>query len=140
MSISSIGSLAAALVVASLPSHHRGKVLIVGGLVLGLALTAFSFSNVFWITAAVMVFIGIGQSVRMALSNALVQTYVSDEYRGRVMSIYMMEMNLVQIGTFGVGLMAQAMGIQWALGLTSLSLVALSVIAYAFMPRLRNID
>ena len=140
MSISSIGSLAAALVVASLPSHYRGKVLIIGGLVLGLALTAFSFSNVFWLTAVVMVFIGVGQSVRMALSNALVQTYVSDEYRGRVMSIYMMEMNLVQIGTFGVGLMAQAMGIQWALGLTSMSLVVLSLVAYAFMPRLRNID
>ncbi len=140
MSVSSIGSLAAALVVASLPSHHRGKVLIGGGLLLGVSLTVFSFSSAFWITAPVMVFIGVGQSVRMALSNALVQNYVSDEYRGRVMSIFMMEMNLVMVGAFGVGLIAEAIGIQWALGLTSLSLVALSLVTYAFIPRLRNID
>jgi MFS family permease len=140
MSFTAVGSLASALVIASLPSRHRGKLLIGGALMLGVALTAFSFSNIFWVTAPVMIFLGAGQSARMAVSNTLVQSYADDAYRGRVMSIYMMEMSLVQIGTFFVGLAAQAMGVQWALGLTSLSLVALAVGTYLFLPRMRHLD
>jgi MFS family permease len=140
MSFTSIGSVAAALVVASLPNRHRGKLLLWGGLVLGLSLVAFSASNVFWITAPVMIVLGAGQSVRMALSNALVQSYVQDEYRGRVMSIYMMEMNLVMIGAFVVSLIAEAVGPQWALGTVSLALVVLSIGSYLLVPRLRTID
>lgn len=140
MSATAVGSIAAGLVVASLPSRNRGVILLLGSLVLGVALTVFSFSNVFWLTAGVMVFIGVGQSVRMALSNVLVQAYTEPAYRGRVMSIYMMEMNLVQIGTFGVGLLAQAIGVQMALGLTSLTLVALSVGALLFVPKMRHLD
>jgi MFS family permease len=140
MSFTSIGSVAAALVVASLPNRHRGKLLLWGGLVLGLSLVAFSASNVFWITAPVMIVLGAGQSVRMALSNALVQSYVQDEYRGRVMSIYMMEMNLVMIGAFVVSLIAEAVGPQWALGTVSMALVGLSIGSYLLLPRLRSID
>jgi MFS family permease len=140
MSATAIGSIAAGLVVASLPSRNRGTILLGGSLLLGVALTVFSFSNIFWLTAAVMIFIGVGQSVRMALSNVLVQSYTEPAYRGRVMSIYMMEMNLVQIGTFGVGLLAQAIGIQFALGLTSLTLVALSLGALLFIPKMRHLD
>jgi MFS family permease len=139
-SFAAIGSLASALVVASLPSRHRGKMLLAGGLLTGIALTAFSFSNIFWVTAPVMIFLGVGQQLRMVLSNALVQTYVEDEYRGRVMSIYMMEMNLVMLGAFFVSLMAQAVGVQYALGATSITLIVLCVVTYLFIPRLRNID
>nr|MDP9324229.1 MFS transporter [Acidobacteriota bacterium] len=74
----------------SLPSRKRGQILIWGALLLGLALIAFSASHWFWLTMPIMVFIGIGQSTRMALSNVLVQAYADDHYRGRVMSIYMM--------------------------------------------------
>ena len=140
MSASSVGSLAAALIIASLPSRKRGQILIWGALLLGLALIAFSASHWFWLTMPIMVFIGIGQSTRMALSNVLVQAYADDHYRGRVMSIYMMEMSLVQIGTFFVGLLAAAIGIQWALGIMSAALVALSLGTYAFSPTMRRLD
>jgi MFS family permease len=140
MSFSSVGMVVAALAVASLPNRHRGTLLLWGGLILGVALTAFSFSSLFWVTAPVMILLGAGQSLRMALSNALVQSYVEDEYRGRVMSIYMMEMNLVTIGAFFVAIMAEVFGVQWALGVTSLALVVLSVGCYFFVPRLRAIQ
>lgn len=140
MSATSVGSLAAALIIASLPSRRRGQILIWGSVLLGFALIAFSASQWFWLTMPIMVFIGIGQSTRMALSNVLVQAYADDHYRGRVMSIYMMEMSLVQIGTFFVGLLAAAIGIQWALGFMSVALVALSLGTYAFSPRMRQLD
>lgn len=140
MAISSIGALAAALGVASLPNKHRGKVLIGGGLLLGVSLTIFSFSNWFWVTAPVMVALGAGQSMRMALSNSLIQSYTDPEYRGRVMSIFMMEMNLVMVGAFMLSLLADVIGAQMALGLASLALVGLCFLTYAFIPRVRNIQ
>ena len=139
-SVTGIGSLAAALVIASLPSRRRGMIFIVGSLVLGLALIAFSWSTSVAITLPVMLFIGVGQAVRMALSNVLVQAYTEDQYRGRVMSIYMMEMSLVQVGVFGVGVAAEVIGIQWALGLCSAALVVLSIVTIVLVPRMRNLD
>ena len=35
-----------------------------------------------------IIFVGIGQAGRITLAGALLQSYVSDEYRGRVMSVY----------------------------------------------------
>ena len=139
-SITGVGSLAAALVIASLPSRRRGMIFIVGSLVLGIALVGFSASSSLMITMPIMIFIGIGQAIRMALSNVLVQAYTQDQYRGRVMSIYMMEMSLVQFGVFGVGVAAEYIGIQWALGLCSAGLVVLSLATIALVPRMRNLD
>ena len=70
----------------------------------------------------------------------LVQAYTADQYRGRVMSIYMMEMSLVQVGVFFVGIAAEIIGIQWALGLCSAALVLLSIATIALVPRIRNLD
>lgn len=140
ISVTGIGSLVAALVIASLPSRRRGTIFIVGSLVLGIALVAFSASSTVAITVPVMLFIGVGQAIRMALSNVLVQAYTDDHYRGRVMSIYMMEMSLVQVGVFAVGVAAEIIGVQWALGLCSAALVALSVATLVIVPRMRNLD
>lgn len=139
-SVTGVGSLASALVIASLPSRRRGIIFIIGSLVLGIALVAFSWSTSVAITIPVMLFIGVGQSVRMALSNVLVQAYTEDQYRGRVMSIYMMEMSLVQIGVFAVGIASEIIGVQWALGLCSAALVVLSIATLALVPRMRKLD
>ena len=140
MSITGIGSLAGSLVVASLPSRRRGRLLIFGAGFLGVALIAFSLSTTVAVTAVIMVFIGIGQSARMSLSNVIIQTKVEDEYRGRVMSLYMMEMSLTQFGSFGVGILASIFGVQAALGGAAAMLIVIAVCSYLFVPRLRDLD
>jgi MFS family permease len=140
MSITGLGSLAGSLFIASLPSRGRGKLLLLGSMLLGIALVAFSASTWFWLTLIIMVFIGVGQSARMSLSNVLVQAYVDDAYRGRVMSIYMMEHSLVQFGTFIVGIIASLIGVQAALGGVALALFTSSLLVYMFVPRMRNLD
>ena len=42
----------------------------------------------------------------MSLGNVLVQSYVDDDYRGRVMSVFMMQRSLASLGTFFVGVLA----------------------------------
>ncbi|MCH7814399.1 MAG: MFS transporter [Planctomycetes bacterium] len=121
MSITGVGSLAGSLVIASLPNKNRGKIWLFGVLVMGFALLAFSLSRVFWVSAAITLAIGVGQTTRMSLSNIIVQSYVDDAYRGRVMSIYMMEFGVTAFGTFAIAILASAVGVETDRSATVLS-------------------
>ncbi len=140
ISASGVGAVTGSLVLASLPDKKRGVMLLVSGLLLGLALTYFSFSSSWPLSLTLMVFVGVGGTGRMTLGNTLIQYYVDDEHRGRVMSVYMMEFGLTSFGTFAAGLIAEAVGAQWALGGFAMVLVLVSILALAFVPRIRKLD
>ncbi|MDA0270370.1 MAG: MFS transporter [Chloroflexi bacterium] len=139
MSIQGIGSLVGSLVIASMPSRNRGRMLMLSSLLLAAALMAFSASSWFWVTAVVLVVVGVGQAGRMSLSQVLVQTYSEDEYRGRVQSIYMMEMSIVNFGTFLVGLLANSIGPQWAIGGTSAVMLVFVIAIWFFVPKMKEL-
>jgi MFS family permease len=140
MSVSGIGAIIGSTTLASLSNKKRGVMLLVSGVIMGVALACFSFSNSLYLSLALMVVVGLGQAGRMTLGNTLLQYYVADEYRGRVMSIYMMEFGLASFATFAAGLIAEAVGVQWAVGGFAMVLVLLSALALAFIPRLRKLD
>jgi len=140
VSVSGIGAMIASLVLASLPNKKRGLMLLVSGLLLGLALVFFSFSNSWPMSLVIIVFVGMGQAGRMALGNTLIQYYVDDEYRGRVMSVYIMEFGLTSFGSFGAGLLAEGVGAQWALGGFAMALVLVALLALVFLHRIRRLD
>lgn len=140
VSVSGAGAIIGSLALASLPNKKRGLMLLGGSLLLGLALVGFSLSNSWYLSLALIVFVGLGQTVRMALSNTLVQYYVEDEYRGRVMSIYMMEFGLMGFGVFGAGLLAEITSVQWAVGGFAAVLVVMSILALVLVPRIRKLD
>lgn len=140
VSVSGIGAIVGSLVLASLPNRHRGVMLIVSSMVLGIALTAFAFSTHWELSLAVIVFVGLGQAGRMTLSGTLLQSYTTDEYRGRVMSIYMMEFGLTSLSVFAAGVLSDYIGIAWSIGGLAMMLVALSAAVLVFSPRLRNLQ
>ena len=140
VSVSGVGAMTTSLVLASLPNKKRGLMLLFSGLILGVALTVFSFSSSWPLSLIVIVFVGLGQAGRMALGNTLIQYYVEDTYRGRVMSIYIMEFGLTSFGSAGAGLLAEGVGAEWALGGFSLALVLVSLVALVFLPRIRKLD
>ena len=140
MSVSGIGAIIGSITLASLPNKKRGLMLLASGVIMGLALVSFSFSNSYSLSLALMVFVGLGQTGRMTLANTLLQYYVEDEYRGRVMSIYIMQFGLSSFGAFAAGLIAETMGVQWAVGGFAMLLVFLSILALTCFPRLRNLD
>jgi MFS family permease len=139
-SLSGVGSLVGSLIIASLPSRRRGLVLLLSALLLGVGLTAFAVSSSYWISAGILVVVGLGQAGRMSLSNVLIQSYVSDEYRGRVMSVYMMEFSLMSVGIFLIGLAASVVGPQIAVGASALALVAMTIGLLLFSPRYRELQ
>ena len=140
VSVSGVGAMISSLTLASLPNKKRGIMLLISGLVLGLALTAFSFSKFWALSLIIIVFVGIGQAGRMALGNTLIQYYVDPNYRGRVMSIYVMNFGLTSFGGAGAGLLTDAVGPEIGLGAFSIALVVVSAIALIFLRRLRQLD
>lgn len=141
LSISGVGSLVGSLIIASAPPRRRGAMFLLGSAFQGLMLfLAFTTATSLWVFGVFFLFMGLGQSARQSLSNVLVQSYVEDEYRGRVMSVYMLQFNLSQLGAFITGLLASVVGPRAALGGTSLALVAIALGALVFIPRLRNLD
>ena len=140
VSVSGVGAIVCSLVLASLPNKHRGTMLIVSSLVLGLALTVFAFSTIWPLSLVAIAFVGLGQAGRMTLSGSLLQHYVEDEFRGRVMAIYMMEFGLTSLSVFFAGIMADRIGIQWSIGGLAILLVALTLAVWVASPRLRALQ
>jgi len=140
MSVSGVGAIIGSVALASLPNKKRGLMLIVSALILGAALVGFSFSTSWYLSLGLLAIVGLGQTGRMTLANTLLQYYTEDEYRGRVMSIYIMEFGLTSFATFAAGVLTETIGVQWAVGGFAIVLVFLSILALPFVPRLRRLD
>jgi len=139
VSATGVGALVGSLAVASMPNSRRGRVFLVSALILGVALIGFVISTSLWLTAVIMLAVGFGQAGRMSLGSILIMSYTKPEFQGRVMSVYMMEFSLVSFGTFAVGILAEIVGIQWAIGSTAAALVVISIYGLLFMPRVRDL-
>ncbi len=140
MSVSGIGAMIGSVLLASLPNKRRGIMLSISGLILGITLVSFSFSEMWFLSIAMMAFVGFGDTGRVTLANTLVQYYVKNDYRGRVMSLLMMEFGIMSFGVFFTGLLADAIGVQWSIGGLAISLVVISLLVLAFAGRIRKLD
>ncbi|MBI4180901.1 MAG: MFS transporter [Chloroflexi bacterium] len=140
MSVSGIGAIIGSLTLASLPNKKRGLMMLVSSLFLGIALTGFSFSSSWSLSLALIVFVGLGQAGQMTLGGTLLQYYTEATYLGRVMSILMMQFGLISFSTFAAGLLAEGIGVQWAVGGFAIVLIFVSVLMLVFVPRLRKLD
>lgn len=139
ISISGLGALAGSLYIATLPNRKRARVLLTGALIMGIALLLFSMSTSYWLSVALLTVVGLGQAARMSLSNVLIQSYVDDAYRGRVMSIYMLEMAVLMICIYPISILADIFGPQWAVGVSAVCLIALVLGLFCF-PAYRDLD
>jgi MFS family permease len=112
MGAAGIGALAGAMFLASRDNVlGLETVLVVAAMIFGGGLIAFSQSRVFWLSLGLMVVCGFGMMVHMAASNTLVQTFVDDDKRGRVMSLYTMSLRgMVPLGSLIAGGLASHIG------------------------------
>ncbi len=140
MSVSGIGSIAVSVVLASMPNKKRGIMMLFSGLILSLALVAFSFSTQWYLSLFLSVFIGLGQTGQTAIGFTLIQYYVDPTYRGRVMSFMMLGFGLSSLGAVFGGILADVMGIEWSIGGLAIALGVLSATMLALSSRLRNLD
>lgn len=140
MSLSGAGALAGSVAIASMREKKRGLLFLHSTLLSALALVFFALSESYLLSLFIILFVGLGQAGRMALSNTLLQAYTEEQYLGRVMSVYLMEFGISNVGTAAVAAMAEFVGVQWAIGSTAFALVLVCIGYYVFVPRIRHLD
>ena len=140
LSIGGVGATIGSLILASLPNKKRGLILLSAYLISGVTIVVFSFSTSYYLAIALMILIGMAQAIRMTLSNSLLMQNTEDKYRGRVMSIHEMEFAITSLGTFGAALLAEVVGVQWAIGGFAIALIFVAALSTVFVPRIRKLD
>lgn len=139
MAASGLGALVGTLVLSAQRSLGRSARLIgVGAAVSGTALILFALSEVRWLSLSMMFVTGFGVVVLLASSNALIQTRVADDQRGRVMGLYTLAfVGLAPVGALVAGLVAAGVG---AAGMLLLGGLGCAAGALVFGRRLADED
>ncbi len=138
VTITGLGALVGSLSIASIGKWHRGLLLLASCLVSGIALLMVA-SIPFYIAATlIMIPIGLGDSIRWTLNQAMIMEEVADEYRGRVMSIFMMIFGMIPLGVLPAGLLAETVNGQFAVGLLAALLLIVTFTLWASQKQLRN--
>ncbi|MGE3267605.1 MAG: MFS transporter [Chloroflexota bacterium] len=135
---SGTGAVCGAIFVASrgaIPGRRR--LMLVGLVVFGLSLAAFSFSPWLLTSAAMLLGVGFGQQLFNALNNSIIQEEVDPEFRGRVVSTLFMNRGLVPLGTVIAGIGTDWVGAPLTLGSMGIGLCVLALVAAALGPGLR---
>jgi len=140
IAVSGVGAIVGSLILASLTNRRRGTILLYAGLVLSVPLVFFAFSRWWYLSLFLIIFIGMGSTVQMALGNSLIQYYTDATYRGRVMSFFMLGFGFSSLGAFFAGILAQGVGAPWAVGSFAIILTAITLWLLAASPRLRKLD
>ncbi len=130
MSSTGLGALIGALILARLGDFkYKGRLLIGSAFLFSLSLIIFSLSKNYALAVFSLILIGCTSVIPIALINTLLQINVPDEFRGRVMSLFMITFaGIMPFGNLISGGLAQTLGVSAALffcGLTCLVLFTL---------------
>jgi len=117
----------------------RGKLLTLGSLIMPLTLLA--FSAVRWLPLSLLTLVGVGWGFMVFAnsSNALLQSQVPDELRGRVMSIFTLAFfGLMPVGALLAGSAAAWIGEPRTVALAALVLLVFGFFVWVKVPQLRS--
>jgi len=140
LSISGLGALAGSLIFASMAIKRRGLIFLLSLLLAAIALVCFSATDSYWFALLTFIPLGLGHAGRLTLSNTLLQSKTDDSYRGRVMSVYMMNWGITMVGVFFLGILADIIGAQLAVGGSAGLLALVTIYHLFFTPRIRRLD
>jgi MFS family permease len=143
LSVMGVGALGGALFIASAGRVARRGLLLAGsGLISGALLLSFAAISWFVPTLAfglvVLVGLGLAQSGRMTLNNSLLMEHADPQYRGRVMSLFTLNMSLMPASVLPITLMVEWTSAPAAVAVMAASLMAISVVVLVFSRSLRS--
>ena len=136
------GSLVGALMIASLGYYwRRGRWLSVGTFVYPILLLAFAAARTIPLALVLLVGVGWGGMVIFNMGNTLVQTHVSDEFRGRVMSIYTLTFfGGMPLGALWAGALAEYIGAPPTVILSAAISLGFAVLLWLRVPAVRSLE
>ncbi|MBD3645909.1 MAG: MFS transporter, partial [Pseudomonadales bacterium] len=108
-----IGAICGSLTLAKLGTlRHKGYWLLLSGSCWGIGVAAFANTSDFLFSIAVIGIVGFISAVNMSMNRSLIQLQVSQNMRGRVMSIDMMSHGLMPLGLLPVGYIAETVSVE----------------------------
>ena len=140
MASSGAGSLLSAMALAMRRSV-RGLGRVLAGCAAGFGVThlLFALSPNVWLAAAALFGGGFMSMTVMAGSNTVMQTLVSDDKRGRVMSLFVMAvMAAMPVGQLGSGALAERIGAPWTVACGGVVCLVMGGYFACRLPRLRE--
>ena len=135
-----VGTLIGSLLIAAIGQWHRGLMLLAGGAISGIALLSLALFPLYFLAVGLMLLLGLGDSGRRALNQALVMEVAEDAYRGRVWSVFMMNFGLTPLGVLPAGLISEWLGGQMAIGILAALLLFTVAVLLLSQRQLRNFN
>ena len=115
-----------------------GRIIVIATLGFGLGLIVFTVSRVFWLSLVILMGVGFGWMVLIAVSNTALQTLADNEMRGRVMSLFsMMLVGMAPFGSLLAGWLADRIGAPLVVATGGAFCAVAGVIFARELPRLR---
>ncbi len=141
MSAAGLGALIAALVLARLGDFkYKGKLLVASSIVFSFSLMLFALSKIYIFSLLILVLIGGSSVLAMALINTLLQTGVSDAFRGRVMSAFMFTFaGFMPFGSLIAGVLSQSIGVRATVMLSGAICAASFIAMNILLPDIRKL-
>jgi MFS family permease len=140
VSVVGAGSLGGSLAIAAIGRKMRGIMLLVSALLSGVGLLMIGVFPNYYAAVALMIPVGLGESGRWSLNQALVMENTDDRFRGRVMSIFSLTWGLIPLGALPFAVLIDWLGGRVAIGILATLLITFILAVSAARKDVRDIQ
>ena len=133
-----LGSLLATLLISLFSKKISPIVFIIGGNALfSVSIFLFTYTSTLHYALPLLFLSGLGLLSQFAMMNTTIQSLVKSEFRGRVMSIYiLMFIGLTPFGNFEIGWLSEAMGTDVAIRIGAIIVLLFGQLIFAYRKRI----
>ena len=139
VSMSGVGALVGTVVIAGLREGRRGILFVSAGVLSGVVMVAIGLIPIYGLAVGVIAAAGLGTAGVWSLNQILIMGQIEDRYRGRVMSIFMMNFGLMPFAVLPAGIIADIVGPQPVLAGLGVLIIVFSALVLVKERRLRTL-
>ncbi len=137
--MAAFGSLAGVIGLTLLGDYrHKERLLVLITLVYGAFLMSFAASSLFPLSMILIIGVGMSAGAFDAMQWTLLQSNVPENMRGRAIGGWVFAIGFGWVGHIGLGLLGEAVGVQWALGAAGALVFVTGVVLTMTTGRLRG--
>lgn len=135
------GAFLGVLAVAALTGlRRRGRLVIIFVGLFAVFQIAFALAPNLWLGMLLIFALGAFGSLYATLADTLIQTIISDEYRGRVMAVYSTFWGLTPVGYLQAGIIASIWGVQTAIFVNGVIVLLYVLALVRWNPEVRTLE
>jgi MFS family permease len=138
LSANGVGALLGALTVASVGPGFNRRLLVLGGLwIFSGMLLLLSLCRNYWLALIILGVAGWGMLLFFSTVNTLLQTYASDDMRGRVMGIWTLVFGgMTPLGGLEAGMLSHYLGVRWTMAIGALMCAVAALVVWLIVRRI----